>query len=439
MRILLVGSGAREHAIAKAICKHEGAELYSYMSSNNPGMRKLSKEYVLGNIVKDNEVVSWAVSKKIELAVIGPEAPLSAGVSDALWRQGIKCVGPVKEAAKLEWDKGYTRYLMKKYSIPGCPRFEIFRDVRDAQDFIEELKEVAIKPAGLTGGKGVKVTGFQLKGLEEAKDYAREVLEQNIGTLKAVVIEERLVGEEFTLQCFVDGKSLVPAPCVQDFKRAYEGDEGKNTGGMGSYNDRTTLLPFMRKEDYDNALEIMKKTVDSFRKDTGLEYKGFLYGQFMATRDGVKLIEYNSRLGDPEAINMLAILKSDFVDMLYSICDGKIRNVQFQNKATVCKYVVPKEYPDNPKAGDLIEINEDRIAKNNTEIYYASVEEREGRVYTGSSRSLALLSVADSIDEAEHNVENSTRYIHGEIRHRRDIATKEVIDKKVEFMDRLRE
>ncbi len=440
-KVLLVGSGAREHAIAEAACKSKNVSFYAFMGNNNPGIAALCKknggECALGDINDGKAIAAWAKARGIELAVIGPDAVLAAGVSDDLWEQGIPCAGPVKAAARLEWDKAFARNLMKKHKIKGCPEFGIFTEFKGASQLIDSLGTVAVKPSGLTGGKGVKVVGVQLKDTKEAKEYAREVLVSNIGKLGCVVIEELLEGEEFTLQAFVDGENVVGMPAVQDHKLAFEGDSGPNTGGMGSYSDANKLLPFVTQKDYDDALDIMKHTISALKSE-GISYKGFLYGQFMVTREGVKVIEFNSRLGDPEAMNVLALLKTDFAHLLKQITDGTLKDAEFEQKATVCKYVVPAGYPDAPRADCEIAVDEASIRKAGAHCYFAAVDEREGKIFTTSSRAVAVLGIAPTIAEAEQVAEKATSFVNGEVSHRRDIGTRELIQKRVDHVKRMR-
>ncbi len=439
--VLLVGSGAREHAIALAVCKSHSAKLFAFMGNNNPAIaamcRKTGGESALGDIYAGPEIALWAKARGVELAVIGPDAVLAAGVSDELWANGIPCAGPVKSAARLEWDKAFARNLMKRHGIKGCPEFGIFTEFKGASKLIDELGRVAVKPSGLTGGKGVKVVGFQLKDNKEAKDYAREVLVSNIGKLGCVVIEEVLEGEEFTLQAFVDGKTVLGMPSVQDHKLAFEGDTGPYTGGMGAYSDNSNLLPFMRQKDYDDALEIMKHTVKALAEE-GAAYKGFLYGQFMLTREGVKVIEFNSRLGDPEAMNVLSILKTDFVHVLKQIADGNLSHVEFEKNATVVKYLVPAGYPDAPMKDLEISADEKEIEKLGVQLYYAAVNEVDGKIMTTASRACAVLGKASTIIEAEALAEEATKFVKGELAHRRDIGTKELIQRRIDHVKRLR-
>jgi len=441
MNILLVGNGAREHAIAWRLSEHSGAKLFAYTSANNPGITSLCKktggEVLVGDIYNAQAIAKWAVGKKIELAFASPDAVLEAGVSDALIAAGIATASPIKAAARLEWDKSFCRNLMQKHKIDGCPRFGVFSDADQAADFIDELGgEVAVKPAGLTGGKGVKVTGYQLKDGEEAKAYAREVLETKMGKLPEVVLEERLIGEEFTLQAFVDGKHVIGMPAVQDFKLAYEGDTGPNTGGMGSYTDSRKILPFMQPGDYEKGLDIMRATILSFEKETGKQFKGVLYGQFILTKRGPKNIEFNSRFGDPECMNVMSLLESDLVTIFQKIASGTLSesDVKFASKATVCKYLVPDGYPDNPKKNEIISVDEKHILASGAKLFYASVSEKEGKIYTGSSRSIGLVGIGASIPEAEKIAEAATSFVKGPVRHRRDIGTAALLEKKIARM-----
>ncbi len=260
------------------------------------------------------------------------------------------------------------------------------------QDHDEDL---AIKPIGLTGGKGVRIMGEQVDRAG-AIAYVKSL---NGG----VVLEERLIGEEFTLQAFVDGTHLIPMPLVQDHKRAFEGDLGPNTGGMGSYSMPDHMLPFVSDTDYKKALAIMQSTVAALER-TGHPYKGILYGQFMNTAKGPKVIEFNARFGDPEAMNVLSLLSSDLSDIVVKITTGSLSaaNVCFEQKATVCKYIVPSGYPDSPAKGDPVTIGTQTGAL----LYYANVEEREGKLSTLTHGLLRLLVLARLLKK-QNRVRNS--------------------------------
>lgn len=432
MKVLLVGGGGREHAIAESVARsRKNPELFAAMSKKNPAIARLCKEFLLIKET-DPEVVEFAIKNKIELAIIGPETPLASGISDHLWDAGIPVVGPRRLAAQVEFDKAWTRDFMKKYAIPGNPGFKVFRkgDKPGTDEFIDELGDVVIKPAGLTGGKGVRVMGDHF-GIEGAKDYAKEVLKND-----DLVVEERLIGEEFTVQAFVDGKNLAFAPCVQDHKRAYDGDKGPNTGGMGSYNDSKDILPFMKESDYADAKKIMASTVQAIKKETGVPYQGILYGQFMATAKGISVIEFNARFGDPEAMNVLPILENDFLDVCMAIVNGTLDKitVTFKKQATVCKYAVPSGYPDDPSKDSIVEIGNMKDAI----LFYSSVYEKDNKIFTTGSRAFGVLGIADTIREAEIKAQSGLLALKGALHSRRDIGTEELIQKRIQHMKELR-
>ena len=431
MKVLLIGGGGREHAIAEAIARSgKNPELYAAMSKKNPGIARLCKDFKL---VKETEpaVVEYAKECGIELAVMGPEAPLAASIPDMLWDAGIPVVGPRRLAAQIEFDKAWTRDFMKKHNIAGCPEYKVFRKNESGSDeYIDGLGDVVIKPAGLTGGKGVKVMGdhFDING---AKEYAREIVQKD-----DLVVEERLIGEEFTLQAFVDGEHLAFAPCVQDHKRAYDGDKGPNTGGMGSYNDAGDILPFMRESDLTDAKQIMVDTVRAVKEETGVSYQGVLYGQMILTAKGIRVIEYNARFGDPEAMNVLPLLETDYLDVCEGMVNGTLDSVdvRFRKQATVCKYAVPAGYPDEPKGDRVVEIGDTGDAL----LFYSSVYEKDGKVYTTSSRAIAVVGIADTITEAEKKAEAGLSRLKGELFSRRDIGTEALVNQRVRHMEELR-
>ncbi|MEN4006314.1 MAG: phosphoribosylamine--glycine ligase [Methanobacterium sp.] len=436
MKILVVGTGAREHAICKAI--YGNAELYSIMSNKNPGIARISR-YQISDENDIERVMKFAENNNIDIAVIGPEAPLEKGIVNALEDTGVGCVGPTREAAKIETDKVFMRNLFENYKIDGSLVYRVFDNYDDISDFIDDFGgDVVIKPVGLTGGKGVKIMGEQLKDAEEAKKYSKEIIDTKMGGHARVVIEERAIGEEFTVQAFVDGKNITPMPAVQDHPYAFEGDEGPITGGMGSYSDKGGLLPFLDQNSYDKSVKIMEDTVKAINKEAGL-YRGFLYGQFMLCRDGPKLIEYNARFGDPEAMNVLKLLKTNFVDICEGIVNRNLKRAKFADKATACKYIVPEGYPGNAVPDQLIDVNEAKIDEIGAQVYYAAVNEKNGKVYTSSSRALGIVSTGETIEEAEMICENAAKYVKGNVYHRRDVGTHDLIQKRIKHMRELSE
>jgi len=427
MKILVVGGGGREHAITCSLARNTGTEIFSVMAKRNPGIAGLSKKILLAKETDVARIVAFAKETGAEYAFIGPESPLEAGIVDSLETAGIACVGPTRAAARLETDKAFCRDLMERQAIEGCPKYRVFYDKGEAISFIKEYDgDLAIKPIGLTGGKGVRIMGEQVDR-DGAIAYAN--------TLDAgVVLEERLIGEEFTLQAFVDGNHLIPMPLVQDHKRAFESDQGPNTGGMGSYSMPDHRLPFVTDRDYRKALEIMKSIVAAMER-TGQPYKGILYGQFMNTAQGPKVIEFNARFGDPEAMNVLSLLTTDLTEIVTRITEGTLRfsNVTFEQKATVCKYLVPEGYPDSPRTGKPVAIGDHTGAL----LYYANIEEKNGTFSTLTSRTLAFVGKGDTLEEAEQSAEKAAAAVTGEVRHRRDIGTRELLDRRIAHMKEL--
>lgn len=439
MNVLIVGGGAREHSIVYAIQKStHDLNIYAVMGNKNPGIARACEDFLIGDVTDAENIAKYAIRNKVEMAIVGPEAPLNVGVTDFLNDKEIRVASPTKAAAQIECNKSFSRNLMEKYKISGNPKFGVFSDLAEASDFIDSVGDVAVKPVGLTGGKGVKISGDHLKDSEDAKKYASEVLDKKIGGSTNVVIEERLEGEECTIQAFSDGKTLVPMPVVQDHKRAYEGDNGPNTGGMGSYSDSDHLLPFMEQKDYEKCLKIMEDSINALYKETGEYYKGILYGQFILTERGPYIIEYNCRFGDPEAMNVLTLLKTDFMEISDGIVDGNLKKADFENLATVCKYAVPLGYPEAPQKNAKLSIEENDGAIGDALIFYASVNEEKGEIYTTSSRSLAVVGISDTIEGAEVKAEDALSKIKGDIHCRHDIGKKDLIQKRIDHMKALK-
>ncbi|SCL75263.1 Phosphoribosylamine-glycine ligase [Methanoculleus chikugoensis] len=424
MKVLVVGGGGREHAITRALSCNSDTKIFSVMARKNPGIARVAERVLLEKETNIERIIPFATSCGVDAAVIGPEAPLEAGIVDRLLEAGIPSLGPTRAAARIETDKAFCRRLMERHRIAGCPEYRVCHDPEEARRFIESYDgDLAIKPIGLTGGKGVRIMGEHVD-VAGAVEYAREIGGD-------VVLEERLIGEEFTLQAFVDGEHLVPMPLVQDHKRAYEGDVGPNTGGMGSYSLGDHMLPFVSREDYEKALRIMEETVAAMRAE-GTPYRGVLYGQFMNTRDGPKVIEFNARFGDPEAMNVLSLLESDFAAIVGHIIEGDLApsHVRFAKKATVCKYLVPEGYPEAPRAHEPLTLGDYGDAL----LYYASVEERNGTLHTLTSRALAFVGKGETLAEAEAIAEKAASSVSGSVFHRRDIGTPEILEKRCRHM-----
>jgi len=437
MKILTVGGGGREHAAVEALYQ-SGAEIYSVMKNANPGIIRRSKGYKIIEERNIDDICEFVIENDIDLAFIGPEGPLDIGLVDALANIGVKCAAPTKAAARIETSKAFMRELVAKYNIEGNLGYAIFKNINDAEKYLRSLDhEIVVKPIGLTGGKGVKVQGEHLNSHEETMEYVREILSSDIG-IEGVLFEERAIGEEFTQMVFVDGTHIAPMPIVQDHKRAYEGDTGPNTGGMGAYSDANHLLPFVDEASRDKAIEILHSIVDAMREE-GCPYHGPMYGQFMLTINGPKIIEINSRFGDPEAMNVLSIIETDFLTVIKEMAAGKLREeVKFKPLATVCKYVVPKGYGTESQAGHEIFVDEEKIKECGAAVYYANVNLVDGKIMTGTSRSVGIVGIGETIEDANNNCEKALSYVRGEaISVRHDIGTSALIQKKTERMKKI--
>ncbi|MFA6521237.1 MAG: phosphoribosylamine--glycine ligase [Candidatus Gracilibacteria bacterium] len=439
MKVLLIGSGAREHCIAEALTRSGRVELFTYAKAKNPGIYKLSKEYQLGSLTDFAAILDFAKKVKPDFALVGPDDPIADGVADLLLELGIRSVAPLKTVARLESSKSFTRDLVKKYNIPGNPDFKVFYEPTGVREFIDKLNgNYVVKADGLMGGKGVLVSGEHLNTAEEGEQYALDCIKK----FGRVVIEEKLIGQEFSLMSFVDGTHVVDMVPVQDHKRAFVDDKGPNTGGMGSYSDANHLLPFLTKQDLDDAHEITVQVAAALIKETGAMFKGIMYGGFIAVAGGVRLIEYNARFGDPEVMNVLPIMVTDFVDVCQAILDGTLDKIkiEFESKATVCKYLVPEGYPEKARAGEKIEIDfKAAPVGENLRMYYSSVDQKDDGLYLSSSRAIAFVGIADDLNAAEKLAQGACKAVKGPVFYREDVGTQKLISKRVEMMRTLRE
>jgi len=440
--ILIIGSGTREHAIAKALSKSASSPIISCLgSTGNPGIMTICRNtggmYRKGNITSPESVLAFAEEIRAELAVIGPEAPLAAGVPDILRTHNIPVLGPDKNLARIETSKSYARDFLYRTLPESCPDFRIISDIFEAEMFLLQLGDsYVIKADGLTGGKGVKVSGDHLTNLDEAMTYCRKLLKPENSYM---VIEEKLFGEEFSLMTITDGETCIHMPAVQDHKRAYNDDLGPNTGGMGSYSDNDHSLPFLSQKDITDARRMNEMVVGALGKEHGSPYRGILYGGFMAVSQGVKIIEYNARFGDPESLNLLTLLESDAAELFAAAAQGELNKTTavFSKKASVCKYAVPKGYPESAEKGFPVNIAEvDKI--DSAELYLGSVDIQDDILITGGSRTAAVVAVGNTIAEAEALAESAVCAIEGDLFHRSDIGTAPSLEKRISHMKTLR-
>jgi len=434
IKIGLVGYDGRTTAISAALRRRSDVEVRVLSTWKGPDAWENPMD----------EVREKALEFRPEFVVIGPEEPLApkdprdVGVVDMLQNElGIPCVGPTKSLARLEASKAFTRSLLAEFGIPGNPKYRVFSSMQGIKEWIESLDGYVVKPDGLTGGKGVQVSGVDIFDIDQALDYCAKVLASY--PVRVVVVEEKLDGEEFSLMSFCDGDHVVDMVPVQDHKRLSEGDLGPNTGGMGSYSCEDHSLPFLSPEILAQASEINALVGRALKKKTGQPYKGILYGGFMVTAEGLRLLEYNARFGDPETMNVLSVLETDLTDIFRAIINGTLDKlkIEFSRKATVCKYVVPEGYPDDPIKDVKIDLS-DVPADSSCLRFDAAVKQRpDGFFYLTGSRAIAFVGIGNDLSEAESHAERAASAVHGPVFHRKDIGTRDLIQKRVRHLNEL--
>jgi phosphoribosylamine--glycine ligase len=438
--VLVVGSWAKEQITAEQLKRDGELTVHAYMDTANPGIARTVDGYRIGSLDDGAAIAEYARQTSADLALLTTAAPLAAGAADRIEGEvGIPAFGPRRSAARLESDKAFARELLAAHVPDAVPSFRVFADETSAVRYARELEcEVAIKPIGLTDGLGVKVSGDQLADESDVIEYIREVLGRGIGGESRVIVEERITGEEFTIQCLVDGERFVATPAVQDFKKLLPGERGPNTASMGSYSAAGDLLPFMRPEDRDEALRIIGNTLSAFRESVGEPCRGFLYGQFMLTAKGIRLVEYNFRPGDPEWMNTMAVMESSLVEAVDRLLQGSPESIRFRESATVCKYIVPPGYPDRLNQVLRVRFDEDKVRSLGVRVYHSCGTDDQGRLNVGHERGVAFLAEAPTIVEAGLKVESAIATVEGEFYHRADIGTDSLLEKKIARAEELR-
>ena len=437
MRVLLVGGGAREHAIASTL--HDaGAKLVVASPNVNPGLERLAQISRRIDSTLPAPLVELAKETRVDYAVLGPDPAIAAGVGDALRVAEIPVVGPSKSGGQIETSKSFGRELLLRHQIDAQPKFVALRNLDEVDGRIGEIPEpFVVKPVGLTGGKGVWVQGADFATAAEGTAYAKKLLASGGD---GVVVEQKLDGEEFSLLAFVTDSGVYPMPAVHDYKRVGEGDTGPNTGGMGSFSQRDHLLPFLPRSAYEKAVEILRQTVDALKQD-GIPYRGILYGGFMQTLAGPVVVEFNARFGDPEALNVLTLYEAgDFDLLMHGVAVGRVDPtlLRFRQRATVVKYLVPRGYGRTAIAGDELTIDEPAIEALGVRLRYGAVDATgPGRVRLTKSRGIALVGEASAIHEASHRVELALPCVGGPYEIRHDIGSKEDLTKRTEHLRKL--
>lgn len=463
--ILVVSYGSREAAMIDAFSRSGSYDVSLYVvdRQKNPFNLKRAEEHVVIPSLDPEEILRFVEKRKdkIDFGIVGPEKPIIKGVRDLIEGElEVPVICPLKDYA-IESSKVSQRRLLERLTPEVNPRFKVFdpKDYesegevkRDLYEWLDELEDrVAVKPDAPAAGKGVGVWGDHFSSREEIWEHFLACFREG-----AVVVEEKLDGEESSFQAFCDGKHLVPLPDTRDYKRAFEGDKGPNTGGMGSYKSSENHLPFLSERDYEREVKIAKKIFEGMKKgnrDEGLLGVPF-YLAFMHTSDGPKILEINSRPGDPEIMNILPLLKEDFVEVCFRILEGNLTGISLEQRASVVIYKVPPNYggfsetfPEKIKREELgtpVDLSSaEKLSEKYGDlirIYPGSMELRDdGKLYPLSSRTVAVVGIAEDIQSArEISLEGIREIKGGALWYRSDIASEEHIRKSIEHMKRLR-
>lgn len=417
MQVLVIGGGGREHTLVWKLAQSKKVTKL-YAAPGNPGMKDLA-ECVDLDIADLDGLADWAEKHAIDLTVVGPEAPLVAGIVDVFKARGLTIFGPSAKAAEIEGSKIFSKELMEKYGVPTA-FFKVCDNLADARAFVEEKgAPIVIKADGLAAGKGVVVA--------MTRDEALAALDEMMGAHKfgsagnRVVIEEFMEGEEASLLAFTDGKTIVPMLAAQDHKRVNDGDQGPNTGGMGAYCPAPVMTDALKEK---TVKEVLRPIVDALAKE-GRPYSGCLYAGLMIKGDSVKVVEFNARFGDPETQVVLPLLKSDLAEIMVACANGTLTPdlVKWSDKAAVCVVMASGGYPASYKKGIPITGLKAANAMDDVVVFHAGTREEDGKILTNGGRVLGVTAVADDIPSAQQKAYDAVDKIHFDGAHyRQDIA-----------------
>ena len=406
MKILIVGGGGREHAIAWKLAKSPKVEKM-YCAPGNAGIAEVAECVNIG-VMEFDKLVAFAKEHEIDLTVVAPDDPLAAGAVDAFEAAGLRAFGPRANAAILEGSKAFSKDLMKKYGIPTAA-YETFNDPEKALAYLETAKmPIVLKADGLALGKGVLIC----KDLEEAKAGVKTLMmDKQFGSAgDEIVIEEFMTGREVSVLSFVDGKTIRIMTSAQDHKRAKDGDQGLNTGGMGTFSPSPFYTP---EVDAFCKEHIYQKTVDAMKAE-GREFKGIIFFGLMLTADGPKVLEYNARFGDPETQVVLPRMKNDLVDLFDACIDGTLDqiNLEFEDNAAVCVVLASAGYPEHYEKGFEIRGLENFKDRDGYYVFHAGSKfDEQGRVVTNGGRVLGVTATGTNLKEARTNAYKATEWI----------------------------
>lgn len=409
MKVLVIGSGGREHAIVDALSRSPQVEKI-YCAPGNAGIARQAECVSIGD-TEVERLRDFAAQQGIDLTVVGPEAALAAGVVDAFRATGLRIFGPTKAAARIESSKVFAKELMAKYDIPTAG-FRAFTDYAAARDYVASRPLPAVlKYDGLAAGKGVVIA----QTMDEADAALRDMLLDDKFGAGKVVVEDYLEGPEFSLLCFVSGSRVWPMVLAQDHKRAYDGDRGPNTGGMGAYSP----LPFITAEDERYALERIMRRVAEAMVAEGCPFEGMLYGGLMKTARGIEVIEFNARFGDPETEVVLPRLKSDIADIFCAVADGRDAHLAWHDFATLGIVLASKGYPGAYEKGHVIDLPEQPEGT----IYHMGTKVEGDRIVSNGGRVLFAVGRGATLAEARAMaLRDVARIGCGNLFHRTDIG-----------------
>ncbi|MCR4685053.1 MAG: phosphoribosylamine--glycine ligase [Lachnospiraceae bacterium] len=406
MKVLVVGSGGREHAIISKVAKSKQVDKI-YCAPGNAGIAQLA-ELVPIPVMEFDKIADWAAGNAIDLVIVGPDDPLVGGLVDVLNAKGLRAFGPDKKAAILEGSKAFSKDLMKKYNIPTAA-YENFDDPQDALAYLETAKmPIVLKADGLALGKGVLIC----ETLEDAKAGVKSIMEdKQFGDAgNRMVVEEFMTGREVSVLTFCDGKTIRPMTSAQDHKRAMDNDQGLNTGGMGTFSPS----PFYTKEiDEICKKTIFQPTVDAMRAE-GRDFHGVIFFGLMLTKDGPKVLEYNARFGDPEAQVVLPRMENDIIDVMNACIDGTLDQIElkFTDNAAVCVVLASKGYPLHYEKGFAITGLENFDGRDDIFCFHAGTKlSPDGRVITNGGRVLGVTALGEDLKAARANAYKATELV----------------------------
>jgi phosphoribosylamine---glycine ligase len=419
MKILVIGSGGREHTLVWKISQSPKISKI-FCAPGNVGISPLAQCVDIG---EDNIVglANFAQKMKIDLTIVGPELSLSRGMVDEFDKLGLKIFGPNQKATQIESSKVFSKYLMKKYNIPSAD-YAVFQDIKKAFDYVKQQAfPLVIKADGLAAGKGV----FIVKGIKQAKEALDSLMKKKIfgDAGEYVVIEEFLEGEEISVLAFSDGKTVVPMVSSQDHKKIFNKDKGPNTGGMGAYSP----VPFYNDLSRKIVLQkILKPTIEGLKTE-GREYKGVLYAGLMLTKEGPKVLEFNARFGDPETQVVLPRLETDLIEIFNAVIEGNLHkiNLKWKDNAVVCVVIASGGYPGKYQKGKVIGGLKSLEEMKNIIAFHAGTKFQDGKVVTSGGRVLGITAWADTIFKAKEKAYEGVEKIYfEEMYYRKDIALK---------------